>query len=218
MPADVSFATKGGLARTMLARAFAAGVPAAWVTGDEPYGNDGGLRRWLEAEGRPYVLAVARSHPIWARLDGGAPTQVRADALLPTIPDDAWHRLEIGAGSNGPRRFDWAVARLPSATEPGWAQWLLLRRSLTTPGELAYYRGYSRADVGIADLAQVAGTRWAIEVGFEHAKGEVGLDQYEGRRWEGWHRHITLGLLAHAFLAVSRAGARVGKRGAAGTT
>jgi SRSO17 transposase len=217
VPEAVRFATKGELARAMLDRAFTAGVPAAWVTGDEPYGNDGKLRRWLEAAGRPYVLAVARSHPIWAALAGGAPTQVRAETLLPTIPDDAWHRLEIGAGSKGPRVFDWAVARLPYTTEPGWVQWLLLRRSVTKPAEIAYYRGYSRDDVGIAELARVAGTRWAIEVGFEQAKGEVGLDQYEVRRWEGWYRHITLCLLAHAFLAVSRAAAPAGKKGAVGT-
>ncbi len=217
VPEAVTFATKGELARMMLARAFAAGVPAAWVTGDEPYGNDGGLRRWLEAEGQPYVLAVARSHPIWASLEGKAPTQVRAETLLPTIPDDAWQRLTIGAGSKGPRVFDWAVARLPYTTEPGWGQWLLLRRSVTKPTEIAYYRGYSREDVGIAELARVAGTRWAIEVGFEQAKGEVGLDQYEVRRWEGWCRHITLCLLAHAVLAVLRAGA-VRKKGAWGTT
>lgn len=217
VPEEVAFATKGELARAMLARAFAAGVPAAWVTGDEPYGNDGGFRRWLEAAGRPYVLAVARSHPIWASPAGTAPTQVRAETLLPTIPADAWQRLTIGAGSKGPRVFDWAVARLPYTTEPGWVQWLVLRRSVTTPTEVAYYRGYSREDVGIAELARVAGTRWAVEVGFEQAKGEVGLDQYEVRRWDGWHRHITLCLLAHAVLAVLRAGA-ARQKGAVGTT
>jgi len=217
VPASVGFATKGELARAMLARAFTAGVPAAWVTGDEPYGNDGKLRRWLEAEGRPYVLAVARSHPIWASRDGAAPTQVRAETLVPTIPDDAWHRLEVGAGSKGPRVFDWAVARLPFTTEAGWAQWLLLRRSVTHPTELAYYRGFSHDDIGIPELARVAGSRWAIEVGFEQAKGEVVLDQYEVRRWDGWYRHITLCLLAHAFLAVTRAAAIAAKGGATGT-
>ncbi len=218
IPDEVGFATKGQLARAMLARAFAAAVPAAWVTGDEPYGNDGGLRRWLEAEERPYVLAVARSNPVWASLDGAAPTQVRVESLVPTIPDEAWQRLAIGAGSKGPRVFDWAVARLPYTTEPGWEQWLLLRRSVTKPDELAYYRGVSHDDVGLAELARVAGSRWAIEVGFAQAKGEVGLDQYEVRRWDGWHRHITLCLLAHAFLAVSRAAAATAKGGAIGAS
>ena len=210
VPADVGFATKGALARTMLERAFAAGVPAAWVAGDEPYGNDGGLRRWLEAERRPYVLAVARSHPVWAAVDGGAPAQVRAEALLATIPADGWRRIEVGAGSKGPRVYDWACGRLPYRAEEGWAQWLLLRRSVTKPEEVAFYRAYGRDGTAVEELARAAGTRWVIEEGFERAKGEVGLDQYEVRRWDGWHRHVTLCLLAHAFLEVTRAAANAG--------
>ncbi len=209
IPAEVPFATKGELARTMLGRAFAAEVPAAWVTGDEVYGGDGGLRRWLEGERRPYVLAVARSHPVWR--DGA---QVRAEALLATIPADGWRRIDVGAGSKGPRVYDWACGRLPYEAEDGWAQWLLIRRSVDKPGEVAFYRAYGRADTVVEELARVAGTRWVIEEGFAAAKGEVGLDQYEVRRWEGWHRHVTLCLLAHAFLEVTRAAAHAGaKRG-----
>jgi SRSO17 transposase len=214
VPAEVGFATKGELARAMLERAFAAGVPAAWVAGDEPYGNDGGLRRWLEARRRPYVLAVARAHPAWAAVGGGAPAQVRAEALLATIPADGWRRIDIGAGSKGPRVYDWACGRLPYRTEEGWAQWLLLRRSVTKPEAVAFYRAYGRDGTTVEELARVAGTRWAIEEGFERAK-EVGLDQYEVRRWDGWHRHVTLCLLAHAFLEVTRAAANAGaERGA----
>ena len=204
VPPEVGFVTRGELARAMLARAFAAEVPAAWVTGDEPYGNDGGLRRWLEGQGRPYVLAVARSHPL--AQDG---VQVRAEALVPQIPEGGWHRIDVGAGSKGPRVYDWACARLPYLTEEGWAQWLLIRRSVTKPEELAFYRAFGRAEATVADLARVAGTRWAIEEGFQRAK-EVGLDQYEVRRWEGWHRHVTLCLLAHAFLEVTRTAANAG--------
>jgi SRSO17 transposase len=206
VPAAVGFATKGELAQTMLARAFAAEVPAAWVTGDEIYGNDGALRRWLEREQRPYVLAVACSHPLW---HGGR--QVRADSLVASIPADGWQCLDIGAGSKGPRIYDWACARLPYWTEEGWAPWLLIRRSVTTPEEMAFYRAFGPEDTTVADLARVAGTRWAIEEGFQRAK-EVGLDQYEVRRWAGWYRHITLCLLAQAFLEVMRAAAA--KRGA----
>jgi SRSO17 transposase len=206
IPEAVAFATKGDLAQTMLARAFAAGVPAAWVTGDELYGNDGDLRRWLEDEQRPYVLAVACSHPVWQ--DG---VQRRADALIETIPGEGWARIDVGAGSKGPRLYDWACGRLPNLTQDGWAQWLLIRRSVSDPEEVAYYRAFAPAATTIADLARVAGTRWVIEEGFAMAKGEVGLDQYEVRRWAGWYRHITLCLLAHAFLEVTRAAA--GKRG-----
>ena len=205
VPPDIRFATKGELAQTMLARAFAAAVPAAWVTGDEVYGNDGGLRRWLESQQRPYVLAVARSHPVWH--EG---VQVRIDALVGQIPEDGWQRIDVGAGSKGPRLYDWAWARLPYWTEAGWAQWLLIRRSVSQPQDLTFYRAFGREETTAAELARVAGMRWAIEEGFQRAK-EVGLDQYEVRRWDGWYRHITLCLLAQAFLAVTRATAA--KRG-----
>src|SRR5215212_6582603 len=166
VPQDVRFATKGELAQAMLARAFAAEVPAAWVTGDEIYGNDGGLRRWLEAQNRPYVLAVARSHAVWQ--DG---VQVRVDTLVEQIPEAGWQRIDIGAGSKGPRRYDWACGRLPYATEEGWAQWLLLRRSVSCPAEVAFYRAFAPHDVSVEALARVAGTRWVIEEGFQRAKG-----------------------------------------------
>jgi SRSO17 transposase len=207
VPPDVRFATKGELAQVMLARAFAAAVPAAWVTGDEIYGNDGTLRRWLEGQQRPYVLAVARSHPIWH--DG---VQVRVEALLAEVPEDGWQRVEVGAGSKGPRLYDWARARLPYWTPEGWAQWLLMRRSVTKPEEVAFYRAFGPETTTVADSARVAGTRWTIEEGFQRAK-EVGLDQYEVRRWEGWYRHTTLCLLAHAFLEVTRAAAESGAKG-----
>jgi SRSO17 transposase len=201
VPADVTFQTKPRLAQTMLERAFAADVPATWVTSDEVYGNDGGFRRWLEGEARAYLLAVARSHMVW----GDGFVQRRVDTLVADLPAEAWHRVEIGAGSKGPRVYDWACGRLPYLTAEGWAQWLLVRRSLADPEELAFYRVFAPADTSLGTMAQVAGTRWSIEEGFERAKGEVGLDQYEVRRYEAWYRHITLCLLAHAFLEVTRA-------------
>jgi SRSO17 transposase len=214
VPEIVAFATKPALARTMLGRAFAAGVLAAWVTGDSVYGSDSKLRTWLQAERRAYVLAVTGAHHIW---DGGI--QRRVDALVATLPEDVWHRLTVGAGSKGPRVFDWALARLPYETEPGFAQWLLVRRSVAEPEDFAYYRVFGPEAATVTDMARVAGTRWVIEEGFEQAKGEVGLDQYEVRRWDGWYRHITLCLLAHAFLAVTRATAKTetAQRGATAT-
>jgi SRSO17 transposase len=202
VPEEVGSATKGGLARRMLSRAFEAGVPAAWVTGDEVYGNDGKLRRWLEARRRPCVLAVARSHPLMAAL-----RCKRAEEVVAEAPPEAWQRVEVGAGSKGPRVYDWAKARLPYESAEGRAQWLLARRSVSQPEELAYYRAYGPEEATVEELAKVAGSRWSIEEGFERAKGEVGLDHYEVRYWDSWHRHITLCLLAHAFLEATRAAA-----------
>jgi SRSO17 transposase len=199
IPDEVAFATKTELARAMLERAFAAGVPAAWVTGDSIYGNDGKLRFWLHEQRRPYVLAVARSHMVVRDWE-----HVRVEDLLPEVPMEAWARLAVAAGSKGPRVFDWALARLPFDTEVGYGQWLLVRRSVSDPGEVAFYRVFGPEGTTLATVARVAGTRWAIEEGFERAKGEVGLDQYEVRRWDAWHRHVTLCLLAHAYLEVTR--------------
>ncbi len=205
VPKEVSFATKGELARKMLERALEAEVPASWVTADEVYGQSGKLRRWLEGRGVSYVMAVSRSHSLQSIQQGCR----RAEEAVSEAPEEAWERVEVGEGSKGPRVYDWARARLPASPEcaDGWVQWLLARRSVGDAEEIAYYRAYSPEDAPLSELAKVAGTRWSIEECFERAKGEVGLDHYEVRRWEGWHRHITLCLLAHAFLEVTRAAA-----------
>jgi len=199
IPAGIAFATKGELARGMLARAFAAGVPAAWVVGDVVYGREQ-LRRWLEGERRAYVLAVASDHGVWT---AGAQVEVRA--LADALPHDAWHRWSAGAGSQGPRWYDWACLALPYEAASGWAHWLLVRRSISDPRERAYYRVHAPAGTDPAAMVAAAGARWRIETAFAEAKGLVGLDEYEVRRWEGWHRHVTLSLLAHAALVVARA-------------
>lgn len=201
IPDDVAFATKGELAKGMLARAFAAGVPARWVTADEVYGNDGALRRWLHAQERAYVLAVNRAHMLWSSETW---TQERVETTVATLLPEDWQRLSVGEGSKGPRVYDWATIRLPFESPEGWVQGVLVRRSLGEPQEIAYYRVFAPAGTPVETLARVAGTRWTIEIGFERAKGEVGLDEYEVRRWDAWHRHITLALLADAYLAVTR--------------
>jgi len=201
IPETAGLATKGALAKAMLARAFAADVPARWVVADEVYGNDGALRRWLHEQERAYVLAVSRVHMIWS---GETWTQERVEATIDALPEDAWQRLSVGEGSKGPRVYDWAAIRLPFESPEGWAQGVLARRSLSDPAEIAYYRVSAPEGTAVEELARVAGTRWTIEMGFERAKGEVGLDEYEVRRWEAWHRHITLALLADAYLAVTR--------------
>ena len=203
VPADTTFRTKPALARAMLERAFQAGVPAAWVTGDEVYGRDRRLRVWLEEQEQPFVLAVATNEALWALTDRG-PQQVAAAVIAAVLPPEAWERLSAGEGSKGPRVYDWAWVRLARWPVPGWAHWLLVRRSLADPTDLAYYVVFAPAGTTLATLVRVAGTRWAVEESFAIAKGEVGLDHYEVRRWDGWFRHITLALLAQAFLTVVR--------------
>ena len=206
VPTDVAFRTKPQLARAMLARAFDAGVPAAWVTGDEVYGGDRRLRVWLEERGVAHVLAVKCSEPLWATTAHG-PAQGKAEDLVAALPTDAWARLSAGDGAKGPRWYDWARVAIRPLADPTRGYWLLARRSVADPTDLAYYVCFGTAATALADLVRVAGTRWAIEECIEAAKGEVGLDQYEVRRWDGWYRSVTLGLLAHAFLASTRAGA-----------
>ena len=214
VPEGVVFRTKGQLAREMIARAVAAGVPFGWVTGDTVYGNDRRLRQWLEEQGRCYVLAVKNNEPLWADTERGwAP--VAARRLADGIPDDQWQRLSAGEGSKGPRRYDWGRLPIRPGSAPDQGHWLLVRRSIADPEDQAYYACFGVGKVSLAELVRVAGTRWIIEDAFKEAKQEVGLDEYQVRLWAGWRRHITLALLAHAFLAVTRsyAAGGDGKRG-----
>jgi SRSO17 transposase len=204
VPETVEFQTKPQLARAMLERALDAGVPAAWVTGDEIYGGDRRLRLWLEERQMPHVLAVKSTEPLWTRTTW---RQVAAKTLAAAIPDGDWERLSAGDGAKGPRVYAWARVPIRALPEPGWDYWLLVRRSISDPTEVAYYVCFCPAGTPLAELVRVAGSRWAIEESFETAKGEVGLDHYEVRRWPGWYRHITLALLAHAYLTVTRAAA-----------
>jgi SRSO17 transposase len=204
VPEVVEFRTKPQLARVMLERALDAGVPAAWVTGDEIYGGDRRLRLWLEERQVPHVLAVKSTEPLWTRTTW---RQVAAKTLAAAVPEEAWQRVSAGDGAKGPRVYDWARVPIRAVPEAGWDYWLLVRRSVADPTDLAYYVCFCPAETPLERLVQVAGTRWAIEESFESAKGEVGLDHYEVRRWPGWYRHITLALLAHAYLTVTRAAA-----------
>jgi SRSO17 transposase len=187
--------TKPMLAKQMLERAFAHGVKAAWVTGDTVYGGDYKLRSWLEARLQPYVLAVPKNQRIGLSR--------RADEVVASWPVEAWQRLSAGEGSQGPRFYDWAWQRLDFRwTEPGWKQWLLARRSLSDPTEIAYYFVFAPETVSLQQVVLAAGSRWQVEDAFELAKQQVGLDEYEVRHWQGWYRHITLAMFALAFLTV----------------
>src|SRR5215213_9913647 len=204
VPENTAFATKPRLWRQMLERAFAAQVPCRWVTSDSVYGADYALRRFIEKSGRGYVLAVTSRQRLGFK--------TVAD-WLEDVPGSGWQRLSAGDGAKGPRLYDWAY--LPCAwleAASGWRKGLLIRRKLAQPEAFTFYLTLSPDTVALSDLVRVAGTRWTIEACFEAAKGEVGLDHYEVRSWTGWHRHITLAMLAHAYLAVLRCTAGGEKR------
>jgi SRSO17 transposase len=194
VPGSVEFATKPQLARRMIERALAAKMPFAWITGDEVYGDNRSLRIWLEQQDLHFVLAVGCNQYVWSDVRGESPVAELVEANEPL----EWHVLSAGDGAKGLRWYEWARIPLLSWQIPGERS-LLLRRSLSD-GKLAYYVCHAPRATPLETLVRVAGTRWTVEECFEAAKGEVGLDQYEVRSWHGWYRHITLSMLAHAFL------------------
>lgn len=217
VPPEVEFATKPQLARKMLERALDAGVPCKWVTADAIYGGDRHLRIWLEGQEQAFILAVTSNEPLWGDIGRGV-RQERVKDMVASIATGEWDRLSAGDGAKGPRLYDWARVPLERLTwlqeeEPRWEHWLVVRRSiekpeksekLEKPEELAYYVVFCPVATTLQELVQVAGKRWTIEESFEITKDEVGLDEYEVRRWTGWYRHITLAMLAQAYLAVTR--------------
>jgi SRSO17 transposase len=199
VPAEIGFATKPVLATSMIGRALDAGMPCSWVTADEAYGHDSKFRAALDQRRVGYVVAVPRSQSIAV----GVGT-ARVDTLAAQAPAAAWKRLSAGDGAKGPRLYDWAMAALPGS-DPGRLRAVLIRRSLTNPDDLAFYLCAGPQQTTIEELVRVAGARWAIEECFQQAKTETGLDHYQVRRYGAWYRHITLAMLAHAYLAVTAA-------------
>ena len=161
------------------------------------------------------MLAIKSNEKLWAWTEEG-PMQVRADRLASQVAESDWARLSAGEGSKGPRMYDWTWVAIRPIREEGKGYWLLVRRSVSQPEELAYYVCYGLGETTPEELVKVAGIRWTIEECFEEAKGLVELDQYEVRKWEGWCRHVTLAMLAHAYLAVVRLQANVGPGGKRG--
>lgn len=211
VPEEVRMRTKPELAKEMLGRALVdGGVKAAWVVADSVYGDTRRLGMFLEEKEQPYVLAVSGKAHVWAGFH-----QHRVSTLLDALregelpPEEAregWKRLSAGEGSKGPRLYDWTRLPLNPPLQEGFERWLLVRRSIEDQEELTAYTVFSRAEgTPLEALARAAGGRWQVEIGFEEAKGEVGLAHYEVRSWHGWYRHITLALFAHAFLATIRA-------------
>jgi SRSO17 transposase len=207
---DIGFATKPDLARRRLQRTLDAGVAASWLTADEVYGQDKRLRVWCEQHELPYVLAT-RSNDTVATVDW---RQRRVRALIAELPESAWARCSAGAGAHGLRLYDWARIELLAGFDPDWARWVLTRRSIPNradePAELAYYVCAGPVGTTLEQLIAVAGGRWRIEECFQAAKNEAGLASYQVRDYTAWYRHITLAMLAHAYLSATRATAEKG--------
>ncbi|REH17446.1 SRSO17 transposase [Kutzneria buriramensis] len=207
IPDDVTLATKPVLAQRMIARAMTAGVPFGWVTGDEAYGVDTKLRMWLESEGIAHVLAVAKnSMVVTMQL-----TKARVDRVVAAVAEDCWTRMSCGDGAHGQRRYHWAVVDIRPLRLQEWGHWLLARRSLTDPTDIAYYVCFGPAGTTADELVRVAGSRWAIEESFQTAKNETGLDHYQVRGYQAWYRHVTLSMAAAAFLVITRDAAKKGR-------
>lgn len=213
VPAEVKFKTKPQLALSMFKRSFKAGVKAAWVTADSVYSSSE-VRRYLEDRKQPFVLGISAQFmlrfPERERI-----RQARVDELFGELKAKDWRRLSAGQGSKGERIFEWAWLRLSELSKSAGAKsksakpkkfdkWILARRSVQDPKDIAYYIVFAPSTTTLQQVIQVAGTRWVIETGFEAVKNEAGLDEYEVRSWIAWYRHITLSLLAYAFLVAIR--------------
>jgi SRSO17 transposase len=209
VPDEVAFATKPVQAQQMLQRALDARVPFKWFAADEVYGQNPGLRTWLEARDISYVMATRCDDEI----PSGLFTTTRVDALIAKQPARAWKRHSCGDGAHGPRLYDWVRVPIRAGFGPDRRGWVLARRSVSDPTDIAYYRCHGKRGTRLRELVRVAGARWAVEESFQTAKNEVGLDNYQVRRYDAWYAHITLAMAAAAFLAATRA--RTAPKGAA---
>ena len=210
----------------MLLHAWEQGVPMRWVTGDEVYGDSPRLRETIQAHGRFYVLAVSANTRVWTerpevqapqeqtggrprrapRLAEGAPKARKVSEVVAKFPSRAWKRMAVVEGEKGPIEYHWARQLVVESRDqlPGPDVWLLARRSISHPEQIAYYLAYAPARSSLASVAFVASQRYTVEQCIEEAKGETGLDEYEVRFWHSWYRHITLSMMAHAWLASIR--------------
>jgi len=202
IPEEVTFATRPQQVQAMIERVRAAGLPFAWFTADEEFGQNPGLREYLETENIAYVMAVPKNTPFTDSRGAGI---VISDVPERLKPND-WQRRACGVGTKGFRIYDWALV---SSADPDHQY--MIRRSIDD-GELAFYHCYNPRHEGFGELVRAAGSRWPVEECFGAAKNEAGLDNYQVRLYRAWYRHITLSMLALALLAVIRATAKKGSR------
>jgi SRSO17 transposase len=199
IPDHISFATKPELAKLMVQRAQAAQLPIVWVVADTVYGHSSDLRRWLEEQGHAYVLAVPCTEAVCVQTQTGLLLSDVKSIAHQSLRARDWQRLSQSLGTKGERLFDWARLPVVHAGTVDGRHWLLGRRCLDDPYELAYFLVWAPPNTSVPLMVQAIGARWRIEEDLHASKG-LGLDHYEGRRYLGWYRHITLVLLAYAFL------------------
>jgi hypothetical protein len=143
-------------------------------------------------------------HPLQRRVHHRVENTGRADALVAALSPRSWQRLSVGAGAHGPREYDWARKPIDGTWVGGRGHWLLARRSISDPTEIAYYVCYGPASARLVDLAWTARSRWHVEEAFQQAENEAGLDHYQVRSRRAWYAHITVSMLAPAWLAASK--------------
>lgn len=222
IPKETEFRTKTEQAAEMLAHAWENGVPMEWVTGDSVYGNSPDLRNKIHLAGKRYIMGISSKIPIWRKWPERLPRDEkarRADAgkpkypppstpkeLIDSLPSGRWRRYSTDHGEKGPVIYDWARVRVVEIEDklPVREGWLVARRSVNDPSDISYYLSNAPQETGLIKLAEIAAIRFEIELCFKEAKGQTGLDHYEVRHWRSWYRHITLSMMAHAFLAWSR--------------
>jgi SRSO17 transposase len=195
----VQFHPKWELALHMLERAREAGLPFHWVVADAVYGRAVDLRTWLEKHGYAYVLAIPCNEAVCVQSPHGCLLAEAREIDATLVKEQDWHRLRVGQGTKGPRMFDWAVLLVVHQGVVDGRHWLLIRRCVDDPDEKAYYLVFAPPATTLQEMVRAIGKRWHIEEDLEATK-DLGLDQYEVRSFIGWYRHITLVLLAYAFL------------------
>jgi SRSO17 transposase len=198
IPESVAFATKPELGQQMLQRAQAAGLPIRWVVADTVYGHSPELRTFVEEQGFAYALAVPSIEVVCVQTrDGLLLSDV--GSLVQQLRAQDWQRLSMSQGTKGERLFDWARLPWMQGGSVDGRHFLLIRRCLDDPQELAYYLVWAPVQTPLSTMVQAVGARWHIEEDLQVSK-DLGLDHYEVRSYLGWYRHCTLVLLAYAFL------------------
>lgn len=203
-PRAKAVVTKPELGRRMIERCRRAKVPFGWVAADSAYGQDRKLRAALERRRIAYVMAVPVDETVTTHGTG----HLRVDQFAASIPL-IFERRSCGKGAKGLHSYDWALAEVtwPGGAENwprrGYVHLLLVRRSITDPRHVAYFAVHAETGTPIGEIVRVMGLRWSIEDCFETAKSDCGLDHYEVRTWDAWHRHITLSMAALAFLTIT---------------